>query len=297
MVYNNKRAKSRVRGFPDSVKGRIGMGVVFEHWKYIFKNLWFVLPFAVMPALFLALSIDFTAIEMFIKGFFKGEAKISFVLTFRAFSLFRFHTALGIIYSVCAIFSVVVFQSLLLSFVEKHMRIGKRTLSGVFPQLKAQWLSVVGIVLFSFCLYELWALVLSAMVYTVSALGTRVVAYFLFVLLIVIFLAVLIYITTMFYLWLPCMQISGMRAYSALLYSYRLMVGVRGRLFLSFASSLIPVFAALWASALLPTPATVAIAFLLLAAVFLSFSIRMETLYFRTDKIDREDILRGYREL
>lgn len=273
------------------------MRIVFDHWKYIFKNLWFVLPFAVTPAIFLSLSIDFSAIEYFFKGFFGGEINLTFELIYRAFSLFRFHSVLGIIYSVFALFSVVVFQALLLAFVEKHMRIGKRTLSGVFAQLKAQGLSVIGIVLLGYCLYELWALVISAMIYTVSALGTRGVAYFLFVLLIAIYFAVLLYITTMFYLWLPCMQITGMRAYSALLYSYRLMVGVRGRLMLSMAVSLIPAVIVLWASAMLPTPATVLIAFILLVFLFLSFTIRMETLYFETDKIDREDLLRSYREL
>lgn len=293
-----KEGECRSGGLPQ-LRKRVKkfMRVVFEHWKYIFKNLWFVLPFAIMPAVFLALSLDFTAIESFFTGFFTGEPELTFLLIYRAFSLFRFHSALGIIYSVCAVFSVVVFQSLLLSFVEKHMRIGKRTLSGVIPQLKAQWLSVVGIVLLGYCFYELWALVLAAMVYTVSALGTRGIAYFLLVLLLAVFFAVLLYITTMFYLWLPCMQITGMRAYSALLYSYRLMVGVRGRLFLSMAATLIPVAVILWASALLPTPLTVFIAFILLVFLFLSFSIRMETLYFKTDKIDREDLLRSYREL
>ncbi len=272
------------------------MRIVFEHWKYIFRNVWFVLPFAIMPAIFLALSLDFDGIEAFSKAFF-GGGELTFAAVFRAWSIIRFDSALGAVYSVCALICIVCFLSLLLAFVEKHMRIGKRTLSGVFSQLGDQIFAVTGIVLLYLALYEIWALVLSAMIYSVSALGAQGVAYFLFVVIVFIFFALLLYLTTMIYLWLPCMQITGMRAYNAFLYSYRLMMGVRGELLLSLTISFVPMFFIVWGSAFLPKFVAVLISFVLIAVLFLSFSIRMETFYFDTDKIDREDLLRSYREL
>ena len=40
------------------------MRTVFGSWKYIFKNLWFVLPFSVVPAVFMALSLDYDRISV-----------------------------------------------------------------------------------------------------------------------------------------------------------------------------------------------------------------------------------------
>ena len=85
---------------------------------------------------------------------------------------------------------------------------------------------------------------------------------------------------------------AGFRFFESLLYSYRLMVGVRGKLLLSFAISVIGMFLILVLCSLLPYAAYHIIAVVLFFFLFLNFGIRMETLYFETDKLDREDILR-----
>lgn len=273
------------------------MRIIYEHWKYIFRNLWFVLPFAVIPAIFLALSFDASAIQNFLQKFFGGDSTLTFSQVFRAWTLFRFDSALGAVYSICAFICSVFFLSLLLSFVEKHMRIGKRTLSGVFSQLGDQILSVVGITALYLVIYELWALVLSALLYTVSAISSLAAVVLLGIFIALLFFAVILYLVTVFYLWLPCIQITGMRAYNALLYSYRLMVGMRGKLLLSLLMSLLPAFLVLWGCAFLPAPAPSLIAFVLILFLALSFAVRMETFYFEADKLDREDLLRSYREL
>ena len=139
------------------------MRTVFDHWKYIFRNIWFVLPFAVMPALFLALSVDFPAIRRLAEGFFFGGFDCSFEDIFHAWSFIRFDSVLGVLYGVGNVVCLIFFTALLVAFAEKHMRIGKRTLSGIFSQLSGQILPISGILLFFIALYELWAVVLSAM--------------------------------------------------------------------------------------------------------------------------------------
>ena len=273
------------------------MRIVFEHWKYIVRNLWFVLPFALMPAIFLSLTVDFTAIRAVAGGFFRGELGFGFISLLFAFSLIRFDSVLGAIYSACAFVCLVVFTALLLAFVEKHMRIGKRTLSGVFSQLKSHLLAAFGVTLFYTLFYELWAVVLSAVLYAVSAIPQTAFACLLFVFVLLLFITVLLYLAAAFYLWLPCMQITGFRAYNALLYSYRLLVGVRWRLILSMLISYAALFLVLLAGAFIPEWLAVIIAFVAFIFVYISFCVRMETVYFQTDKLDREDILRSYREL
>lgn len=273
------------------------MRIVFEHWKYIFRNLWFVLPFSVMPAIFLALSVDFNGVEMLTMSFFGGEFELEFASVFRAWSLFRFDSVLGIIYSVFALVCVVVFSAFLLAFVEKHMRIGKRTLSGVFGQFFDHALAVIGVTLFYFALYEVWALVLSAVLLVVSQIEAKWFACLMFVLVSLLFIFALLYLVSIFYLWLPCMQITGFHMYNALLYSYRLVVGVRWRLILSMLISYVPCFLLIVGTSFAPEWLSPIIVFILFLFAHMSFCVRMETLYFETDKLDREDLLRSYKEL
>ncbi|MDE5897544.1 MAG: hypothetical protein K2H43_07005, partial [Clostridia bacterium] len=62
------------------------MRIVFGSWKYLFKNLWYVLPFAIVPAIFLALSLDYTAISSLVRSFFTGNPRAGFLDYFRAWS-------------------------------------------------------------------------------------------------------------------------------------------------------------------------------------------------------------------
>ncbi len=273
------------------------MQVIFEHWKYIIKNLWFVLPFAVVPAFFLSLSMDFSAIEIFLRGLFCGAPVHRFSEIYNAWSLFRMDSALGVIYSICTIVCLIVFMTALLAFAEKHMRIGKRTLSGVFSGFGNKSLVVFEVLFVYFVLYEIWALLLSAMLYSLSSIPSGVAVCLLSIVLILLFFALLIYLASALYLVLPCMQITGFRMYDAFLCSYRLVIGVRRQLMLSFLVSLVPTVCVFWGISFLSAPVAVIIAFVFLVFLLLSFSIRMVTLYFRVDKLDREDLLRSYKEL
>lgn len=273
------------------------MRVVFEHWKYIFRNLWFVLPFAVVPAVFLALSVDFAGIKVVADNLFSGPFDLDFVQIFHAWSFFRFDSVSGVLYSVFALICLVFFTSLLLAFVEKHMRIGKRTLSGILNQLENHISSVIFIVLLLFFLYEAWAGVLSAVLYLICSISSETVAKVLFVEVSLLFIAILLYLITIVYLWLPCRLQTGFGLYSSFLYSYRLVMGVRFKLYLSFAITYIPCFLVLFFSALGPHWLSRLIAIVLYLFGYLSFCVRMESLYFYTDKLDREDLLRSYREL
>lgn len=273
------------------------MRIMFGHWKYIARNIWAVLPFAIVPAVFLALSLDYVSIGTLVEGFFTGNPHADFLLLFRALSIIRIDSVAGGLFGVGAFISTVFFMALLLAVVEKHMRIGKRTLSGISTQFLHLLGPVFGVTLFYTVLYEIWAVVLSALLFVVSALDAVALVYVLFCIVFVLFLLAFLYVVSVFYLWLPCKQITGFGAYDALLYSYRLLGGVRRRLVFSLLLSLGALFAILIGCSFLPVYVFWAIAFIAYVFLFLSFSIRMETVYFATDKLDREDLIRSYREL
>ncbi len=274
--------------------------MIFGSWKYILKNLWFVLPFAIVPAAFLALSVDYHAIRELTAGIFAGNSEMSFFLLFRSLSVIRVDGWVGALIGVGTVFACAVFAAVMLSLVEKHMRIGKRTVSGAFSQLGNNLFSSLGITLLYGALYELWALVSAAVLYAIGGLvKASVGAWLLSVLAFLGLSAVLLFCITVFYLWLPCLQLTGFRPYEALRYSYQLVVNVRGRLLLTLIAEFLCVtLVCALAGAFLPYYwMFLIVMFIAFALLFLSFCIRMEIVYFKTDKLDREDLIRSYRGL
>ena len=274
------------------------MEIIFGNWKYIFKNLWYVLPFAALPAVLLAFSLDYDAIGHVTHAFYTGGLHdMGFFHLFRAFSVVRVDHWWSALVSVLTLVFCCVMFTLMLIFVEKHMRIGKRTLSGLKRQFNWLILPVFCMAIFYLAVYELFSLVVSALLFVVCRLPSTPFLYILFLAVIAVFAFLLLYVIALMYLFLPCKQVTGFRTYDAFFYSYRLMAGVRGKLLLSLFISIAGSFLILTSASLLPVSAFVIITFLLSAFLFMSFGVRMETVYFKTDKLDREDKLKSYREL
>ena len=274
------------------------MRTVFGHWKYLAKNIWFVLPFAILPAVFLALSLDYTAIGALVRGIFSGEPRLSFLGYFGAFGLLRFDSALGAVFDTLAFVTAVFFGAFLLSFVEKHLRIGKRTMSGVPAGTGRILFSMLAVTALYLVLYEVWAIVLSAICFAISAIRATPLVYVLFFLAFLATSFALVYVATIFYLWLPCRQLTGFGFYDAFVYSYRLMMGVRWRLIFAYAVSFLAGIVVVGGLSVTHEAIFRTVGVALLIVLFLSFTVRMETVYFAQDKLDREDELlsfRGYR--
>lgn len=272
------------------------MRTVFGSWKYLFKNLWFVLPFALAPAVFMSLSLDYGRIALLVRGFFSGAPQGEFLDFLHAWSIINFGSALGGIFSAAALICTVVCMALLVAFVEKHMRLGKRTFSGVGAQFKNVLPSAIFITLAYLVLYEIFAVVLSAVLYVISQADGIAVIYLLYCIAVLLFVFVLSYLATIFYLWLPCKLMTGSRFFEAFLYSYRLVVERRRKLILSFLISFIAGLVVLsCAAAFLPDYAFYAVGAALFVFLFLNFCIRMEAVYFDADALDREDELHSYR--
>ena len=274
------------------------MEIVFGNWRYIFKNLWYVLPFALVPAVLFAFSFDYDAIHHVTQAFYtNGLHDMEFFYLFRAFSILRIDHVWSALISVLTLVFTCICFTLMLIFVEKHMRIGKRTLSGLKRQFTWLILPVICMAIFYLALYELFAVIVSSLLYVVCRLPASAFLYILFLVVVAVFAFLLLYTVTLLYLFLPCKQVTGFRTYDAFFYSYRLMAMVRGKLLLSLFISTFGSFLILTSASLLPFSAFVAIAFLLSVFLFMSFGVRMETVYFKTDKLDREDLLKSYREL
>lgn len=272
------------------------MRVMFGSWKYLFKNLWYVLPFAIVPTVFLTLSLDYTAITRMVGAVLSGNPRAGFLDYFCALSYIE-TDVLGAVYNVCAFFSVALCMTLMLSLVEKHMRIGKRTPSGAFAGFGSLFFTAFVITFVYLAVYEAWAIVLSAVLFAVASVRNIVVVYLIDGACLLLFSFVLLYLTTVFYLWFPSRQMTGFGWYDSFLHSYRLMAGVRWKMIFSFLLSFAVAVGVVAGVSLLPELVFRAVTFVLFVFLFLNFGIRMETVYFETDKVDREDLIRSYREL
>lgn len=273
------------------------MRIVFGNWKYLFKNFWYVLLCGLIPAIFLALNFDYYAVSGFLNGFVHGQPRTDFMHLLRAFGPIRIDSALGGVYTVFAYLLTSLFAALLLSLAEKHMRIGKRTLNGVETEMKNLLLPSFLIVLLFYALAEVAAIVFSALAFAVFSIKATAIVYLLGVLAALLVLFLFLYVFEAFFLWLPCLQITGFRPYHAFLYSYRLAIGVRWKLIAAHALSFAVSVLILGGTAFLPQIVFRSAALVVCLFLFTGLFIRMETVYFETDKIDREDIIKSYKEL
>ena len=180
--------------------------------KYIIKNFFYVIPFTVLPAVFLAFSLDKPAIERIAEGYFSGKPHASFPELFHAISIFNFRSIQAFIMGFIGVVCMILCGALMFAMIDKHMRIGRRTWNGVFSKLNDNLISTFGICILYVAVYELWSLITSALLFLVMLPDSKVVVYILSVLVFLAMHFILLYVVSIFYLWLPCLQITGFRS-------------------------------------------------------------------------------------
>ena len=264
--------------------------------KYILKNFWYILPFAVIPALLLSFSTDEQAMKTVLQYLYEGKLQeIAFSDIFRAISVLNFGSWKSVLFGLLAIVVIIFCVALMMALLEKHMRIGKRTFNGVFSKLNDNFISTCGYGILLVAIYEVWCLITAALLYLVSMIQTLILAYVMIGLFFIAMHVVLIYLIGLIYLWLPCMQITGFRPLEALHYSYHLIAPVKwlillGQIVILFAMEVLIVLCVVL------TPNEVAFTVLttvLYTLLIMIYCVRMQIAYFDRDNIERAD-LRGY---
>ena len=180
--------------------------------KYVFANFGYLVLFGLFPAVFLAYSLDTATVGAILRDYFTGSPYASFSDIFHAVSIFNFHSVSATIADVLSVILAVTCVAMMMAFMEKHMRIGKKTWTGLFSKLNDNLLSTLGITLLFACLYELWALITSALLLCVSFFGSKTVIYILSVIVWFGTQIALLFVVSLFYLWLPCLQIQIVRS-------------------------------------------------------------------------------------
>ncbi len=275
------------------------MRYTVQSTKYVFKNLLYLFPFAILPALFLSISTDQAAVNGVIRAFFSGNINDwSFTAIFRAISILNFASWQAIVFGIVGIIVIVPCVALMMALLEKHMRIGKRTFNGLLGKLNDNLISTCGCTLLILAIYEIWALLIAAFMFLFSIIEILPLAYVLVVATFIAFHVLLVFAISRIYLWLPCMQITGFRAFEALVYSYHLMGQIKGRIIAAQLLILMLVEGAICACAVFVTAGSAfnIIAALLYAGVLMIFYVRMQIAYFDRDHIERADLVKYYQK-
>ena len=264
--------------------------------KYILKNFWYILPFSILPALFLSLSIDKFAIQKVLTDYLTGKPGGSFPIIFRAISIFNFRDVGAFFAGLAGIVLMVVCVSLMLALIEKHMRIGKRTYNGIFSNLNDNLLSTCGICLFYVLIYEVWAVLISALLFLAYLVENVVAVYILSVIIFFSMHFVLLYVVSLFYLWLPCLQITGFRAFEALRYSYQLVAPVKMRIVFGqwISVTISEILIGLTAIFVPMRGFSFAAAAVLYMFMTVMFCVRMQVAYFDRAQLERADLKKYY---
>ncbi len=269
------------------------MKYTVQSCKYITKNFFYIFPLALLPALFLTFSTDEEALVCLVETIFSGKlSDLHFAHIFRAISVLNFASAQSLIFGVLGIAGMIVFVALIMAFLEKHMRIGKRTFNGLLYKLNDNFMSTCGYAFLFLAIYEIWTLLTASLLYFVTRISVAVLAYIFAIIVYLGMHVLLIHTISGIYLWLPCMQFTGFRALEALHYSYQLVAPVKrgilaGQLtcFL-LAETLICICVMFTANPVMFTVWTT----IVYAVLLMIYCVRMQIAYFDRDKIERADL-------
>ena len=260
---------------------------------YNTKNFVYVFPLVILPAIILSLTLARADVVAMADKIAVGNLKaITFQEVFQAVSIFNFASWGTVLAGLLGVAALVVGVALLMAFTDKHMRFGKRTFNGLWAKLNDNLLSTFGVTMLLAAIYELWTLLLSALIMLCLQMPLGLACVF-FAIVIVGMHVVLMYLISLGYLWLPCMQITGFRTFEAFRYGFILCEPVQFKIIWAQTLSMLIAELAIVAVTLwLPGAQIVSVLVTtgLYAILILQFCVRMQIVYFDREHLERADL-------
>ncbi len=262
----------------------------------MFKNFIFLFAFALIPSYFFAMSVDLRSLEKIASNLLAADVDVTFATVFNSVSLINgARWPFGLV----CLASMAVCMPMLLAFIEKHMRIGSRSLKGLFGRINYNFLSTVVLLLLALAVYELWALLVSGLVYASILLFDGAARFIAAVIVAAGMVLLLSYIFMQVWLWLPCLHITGYSYMDALAFSSQALGSNKKQLYLAvmlpYVAGMILILTAVGVCSrfdiVVPVFVLVELIFILL---FLYFNVLMFTAYFDAAGEEREDLKKHF---
>lgn len=213
-----------------AARGRAVLKYIGSTFRYIFKNFIYLFLFAILTSYFLTMTLDIGNMNNLFDKALHLESDYTFLELFRYLSLFKSGSWP---YAIVCFVTAIIFLPMLLGFIEKHMRIGSRSLKGILSRFNYNFLSTLVVLVCVLAVYELWALVTAGLLYGESVLLGGIACFIVILLTLVGMTALICYLASVILLWLPCMQITGYGFMESLSYANQLNANVRGKVFLA----------------------------------------------------------------
>lgn len=203
-------------------------------------------------------------------------------------------------FALAAFVLTLLFMAMLLSMMEKHMRVGSRSFRDLFKRIDYNLGSTFFILLLALIAYEFWALVTAGLCSLVVLIVTNGLARCILGIALACGMMVLLcYLVSLFLLWLPCRQITGYSFMDSLSYSSQISTGKRGNIFLAV---LIPYLSCSLLQGIVVTVSAFAdmrpVVFLCIEIiyifVFLYYNVLMYVLFFDANGEERLDLKKKY---
>ena len=211
------------------------MRYIGETLRYMKKNILFLAVFAVAPAICHALLRDNKTYFDFFLDLWEGT-DLSFIKVYRNFSMVvTDHSWMSLV----TVAAYLIFIPLALAFVEKHMRIGSRSLTGLFSGFNSNIISTTLMLFLFLVCYELMSVILSALTVLVGMVFNGLAANAIVTVLILGFYLVMLLIATAFFVWLPCVLVTGYKYSEGFLEALMLIGSNRTKIILSLSFPLV----------------------------------------------------------
>lgn len=269
-----------------------------ETLKYMFKNLLYILPMGILPGLVYVGAFDYAHFKLVVTKFFTGKLlELEYLDLFRFFSPLNVSTWYGTLLSVFGFFVICIMVATLLALIEKHMRIGKRTLNGVFSKLNDNILTTIFVAFVGIAIYEIWTALTALALFSILKLFIRsvVAAYIFFIIVLALAVYLLVSILAKLVLWIPCQLITGFNVFESLTYSAHLSETRKRRLYLPLFLPVLIGTSILCLCVIGGTPALAPVVFFVYLFYVLFFCTLMEVAYFTDAEMEREDLKPVYK--
>ncbi len=197
--------------------------------KYIALNLPMLLLFSVIPAIVLTFTSNLWKFVAFFAN--SNAVSLSFNNIYHYFSfMLGESTFLGLL----GIFVIAFFASLMYASIERHMKIGKISISRPFSRVDETILAVLPVFVFFVLALEIFALFNTVLI-VCGALISKTVAIVVSYISTIALVSVLIALVVQIIFWVPSMIVLGYPLKSALLFSMNAVSGKTGYIFKHFA--------------------------------------------------------------
>lgn len=280
------------------------MKILEKTLQYIKKNLLHIILFVLVGGAMFTLSFNYLSFSTTAFKFFTGRiGDITFYEFVSSLSIINISTWYFVLISLASVAVVAVTLSMELAMVEKHMRIGSKTLNGLWGKVNDNFISTLFIIILMLAIYEVWAVITSAVMYAIISIFSSVIV-MQYVLVPVAFIGAaygLIYVISMMYLWLPCLQITGFRYYESFKYAFNILADIKGSLLISFSINgavfSVVLTGVCFLSLCFMGNGAVAyvVAFVAFTYLFAVFTVGQEVAFFEADGLERADLQPSYK--